>query len=109
MSMCRTPRCATASTTAFSTAILSSVLIVGLSLTDAPAGTSIAAGNAPLDDQQTAFRYAFLLMTGLSVFGVLLASRLRDTALERDRPPKSVTSAAIARSAPQPTEGGGSS
>ena len=50
-------------TTAFSTAILSSVLIVGLTLTNAPAGTSIAAGTAPLDAQAQAFRYAFGLMT----------------------------------------------
>jgi EmrB/QacA subfamily drug resistance transporter len=99
-------------TTAFSTAILSSVLIVGLSLTDAPAGTSIAAGTAPLDDQQMAFRYAFLLMTALSVVGVVLASRLRDTALEPDRP-RPVAGASIPRAtqaaAPQASEGGSSS
>jgi hypothetical protein len=97
-------------TTAFSTAILSSVLIVGLTLTDAPAGTSIAAGTAPIDDQQTAFRYAFWLMTVLSIVGVLLASRLRDTALDAE-PAKPVAGTPLARpaTAPQPSEGGGSS
>jgi MFS family permease len=98
-------------TTAFSTAILSSVLIVGLTMTDAPAGTSIAAGTAPVDDQQTAFSYAFLLMTGLSVFGVLLASRLRDTSVEPEKQQQPLTGASIPRAAPvtQPSEGGGSS
>jgi EmrB/QacA subfamily drug resistance transporter len=72
-------------TTAFSTAILSTVLIIGLSLTNAPVGTSIAAGTAPLDDQAQAFRYAFWLMTGLSIVGIILASRLRDEALERQK------------------------
>jgi DHA2 family multidrug resistance protein len=98
-------------TTAFSTAILSSVLVVGLSLTDAPPGTSIEAGTAPIDDQQTAFRYAFWLMTGLSLFGIMLASRLRDEALER-HPREHVRGSPVGRaSAPaaQPSDGGGSS
>ena len=99
-------------TTAFSTAILSSVLVVGLGLTNAPAGTSIEAGTAPIDDQQTAFRYAFWLMTALSIFGVFLASRLRDEALEDQKQEKRVVGTAItprASPAPQTSEGGGSS
>jgi EmrB/QacA subfamily drug resistance transporter len=98
-------------TTAFSTAILSSVLVIGLTLTDAPAGTSIEAGTAPIDDQQTAFRYAFWLMTALSIIGVLLASRLRDDALERQKEEQH-TIPLTRRStspAPQPSEGGGGS
>jgi predicted MFS family arabinose efflux permease len=100
-------------TTAFSTAILSSVLVVGLTLTNAPEGTSIAAGTAPIDDQQTAFRYVFYLMTILSCVGILLASRLRDEAVERqhEKPIAGTTIAHASRAGPatQPSEGGGSS
>ena len=89
-------------TTAFSTAILSSILVVGLTLTDAPAGTSIAAGTAPIDDQQTAF----------NCFGILLATRLRDDALIGQKK-KVVAGKPIQRAAPAPqpsaSEGGGSS
>ncbi len=69
-------------TTAFSTAMLSSVLIVGLTVAGAPAGTSIAAGDAPIGAMTQTFRYAFWLMTGLSIFGIFMASRLRDYVLE---------------------------
>ncbi len=98
-------------TTAFSTAILSSVLIVGLTFTNAPAGTSIAAGTAPLDAQAQAFRYAFWLMTGLSVLGIILASRMRDEALEKQKRERSitVTNTTLSRaSAPRTSETGGS-
>jgi MFS family permease len=97
-------------TTAFSTAILTSVLVVGLTFTNAPDGTSIAAGTAPIDDQQTAFRYVFYLMTALSCFGILLASRLRDDAIE-GRKEKVITGKPIphATPSPRPSEGGGSS
>lgn len=69
-------------TTAFSTATLTSVLVIGLGFTNAPAGTSIAAGTAPLPDMLEAFRYAFWVMTALSVIGVVMAFRLRDQVLE---------------------------
>ncbi len=72
-------------TTAFSTAMLSSVLIVGLTVAGAPAGTSIAEGDAPIGAMEQTFRYAFWLMTGLSIFGIVLASRLRDYVLEEHR------------------------
>ncbi|HEX2281621.1 MAG TPA: MFS transporter, partial [Thermomicrobiales bacterium] len=98
-------------TTAFSTAILSSVLVVGLTFTGAPDGTSIAAGTAPIDDQQTAFKYVFWLMTGLSCFGILLAWRLRDDALGTQHA-KTVTGKPLARASEarsaRATEGGGS-
>jgi EmrB/QacA subfamily drug resistance transporter len=98
-------------TTAFSTAILSSVLVVGLTFTNAPVGTSIAAGTAPIDDQQTAFKFVFWLMTGLSIVGILLATRLRDDAL--DQKEVKVAGSTIPRAstpAPstRPSEGGGS-
>jgi EmrB/QacA subfamily drug resistance transporter len=100
-------------TTAFSTAILSSVLVVGLTLTSAPEGTSIAAGTAPIDDQQTAFRYVFFLMTALSCFGILLATRLKDTAIEghKEGPIAGTTVQRASRPAqsPQASEGSGSS
>jgi EmrB/QacA subfamily drug resistance transporter len=72
-------------TTAFSTAVLTSILVIGLTWTDAPAGTSIAAGTAPIPAMEQTFRYAFYLMTALSLVGVLLATRLRDHVLERER------------------------
>lgn len=95
-------------TTAFSTAILSSALVIGLSFTNAPEGTSIATGTAPIVDQQTAFKYVFYLMTALSCFGILLATRLRDDALEIQRA-KRVTGTTLPRApAAQASESGGS-
>ena len=68
--------------TAFSTAVLTTVLIVGLTFTGAPDGTSIAAGDAPIEDMRRTFDYAFLLMTATSVVGIGLAWFLRDHVLE---------------------------
>ena len=65
--------------------LLTSALVVGLGFTAAPAGTSIAAGTAPIDDQQTAFKYVFWLMTALSCLGILLATRLHDAALAKQQ------------------------
>jgi hypothetical protein len=81
-------------------------------MTNAPPGTSIEAGTAPIDDQQTAFRYVFYLMTALSCVGVLLASRLRDEAL-KGQGEKAVSGAALPRGprvspASQGSEGSGS-
>lgn len=69
-------------TTAFATAALTTVLIVGLGYTNAPDGTSIAAGDAPVDAMAQAFHYAFYLMTGVSIAGFILALSLRDHMLE---------------------------
>jgi DHA2 family lincomycin resistance protein-like MFS transporter len=71
--------------TAFSTAILTSALIIGLSWAGAPAGTSIAAGDAPVPDMLTAFRYCFALMTIVSLVGVGLAFFLKDQVWEEQR------------------------
>jgi len=68
--------------TAFATAALTTVLIVGLGFTDAPEGTSIAAGDAPVDAMVQTFRYAFYVMTLISLAGVTLAFFLRDHLLE---------------------------
>jgi predicted MFS family arabinose efflux permease len=89
--------------TAFSTAVLTTVLIVGLSFTSAPLGTSIAAGDAPLDDMRHTFDYAFLLMSTVSVLGIGLAWFLRDHVLEEAMgraPKRTVTSTATAGQAP---------
>ncbi len=98
-------------TTAFSTAILTTILIVGLTFTNAPAGTSIAAGTAPLDAQAQAFRYAFWVMTAMSILGIILASRLRDEALEKLQRERAIAkeerTLALASSA-RTSEGGGS-
>jgi EmrB/QacA subfamily drug resistance transporter len=68
--------------TALSTTILTMVLIVGLTFTDAPGGTSIAAGNAPVPAMLHTFHYAFLIMTFVSLVGIGLATQLRDHTLE---------------------------
>jgi EmrB/QacA subfamily drug resistance transporter len=99
--------------TAFSTAILTSVLIIGLPLTGAPAGTSIAEGDAPIANMRETFDYAFILMTAISVVGILLANFLRDHALEEflaneKGPGRVVTSTAASALASEPQEGGGS-
>jgi EmrB/QacA subfamily drug resistance transporter len=72
-------------TTAFSTAVLTSILVIGLTWTNAPPDTSIAAGTAPIADMEQTFRYAFYLMTGLSILGMLLALLLRDRVLEAEQ------------------------
>ncbi|HEX5367787.1 MAG TPA: MDR family MFS transporter [Dehalococcoidia bacterium] len=99
-------------TTAFSTAMLSSVLIVGLAYAGGPAGTSIAEGDAPIGAMEQTFRYAFWLMTGLSIFGIFMASRLRDYVLEEYRRNSKKAEAVASSSAvpslasAEPTEGG---
>jgi EmrB/QacA subfamily drug resistance transporter len=89
-------------TTAFATAALTTVLIVGLSHTNAPAGTSIAAGDAPVDAMTQAFHYAFYLMTAISIAAVILALSLRDHLLEvamgRSTPAQTPATAAPATS-----------
>lgn len=75
---------------ALSTAILTTVLVIGLQFTDAPAGTSIAAGNAPSGAMVTAFHEAFLVMTVLSLLGLGLALFVRDHVLEAARHEKAV-------------------
>jgi len=72
-------------TTAFSTAVLTSILVIGLTWTNAPSGTSIAAGTAPIGDMEQTFRYAFYLMTALSLAGMALAFLLRDKVLEAEQ------------------------
>ena len=71
--------------TAFSTAVLTSVLLLGLHLAGAPAGTSIAAGTAPVEDMLTAFRYAFIFMSAMCVVGLVMALFLRDRLWEEQR------------------------
>ena len=71
--------------TAFSTAVLTSVLLLGLHLAGAPAGTSIAAGTAPVEDMLAAFRYAFVFMSAMCVVGLVTALFLRDRLWEEQR------------------------
>lgn len=63
---------------ALSSALLTTVLVVGLRWSGAPAGTSIAEGTAPVANVLHAFRYAFLVMTAISLAGVGLAYFLHD-------------------------------
>ena len=72
---------------ALSTAVLTTVLVIGLQFTDAPAGTSISAGTAPSGAMVTAFHDAFLVMTALSLLGLVLAFFVRDQVLEASRRP----------------------
>ena len=72
-------------TTAFSTAVLTSVLVIGLTYTNAPSGTSIAAGTAPIGAMVSTFKWAFYVMTALSVVGMVLALKLRDEVQEDER------------------------
>jgi EmrB/QacA subfamily drug resistance transporter len=71
--------------TAFSTAVLTSILILGLHLSGAPEGTSISAGTAPVHDMLLAFRYAFYFMTCMCILGLTLAFFLRDKLWEEQR------------------------
>jgi len=70
---------------AFSTAMLTSVLVLSLHALGAPPGSSIANGTAPLPLMVKSFHNAFLLMTAMSVGGILLATRLRDRVLEEHK------------------------
>jgi EmrB/QacA subfamily drug resistance transporter len=70
---------------ALSTAVLTTVLVVGVHAAGAAAGTSIADGTAPVGAMSAAFREAFLLMTGVSLVGMVLAFFLRDQTFEESR------------------------
>jgi hypothetical protein len=71
--------------TAFSTAVLTTVLIIGLHLAGAPEGTSIADGTAPVHDMLLAFRYAFYFMSCMCILGLGIAFFLRDKLWEEQR------------------------
>jgi EmrB/QacA subfamily drug resistance transporter len=71
--------------TAFSTAVLTSILLLGLHLAGAPDGTSISAGTAPVHDMLLAFRYAFYFMTCMCILGLTMAFFLRDKLWEEQR------------------------
>jgi MFS family permease len=71
--------------TAFSTAVLTSILLLGLHIAGAPEGTSIAAGTAPVHDMLLAFRYAFYFMTCMCILGLGMAFFLRDKLWEEQR------------------------
>jgi DHA2 family multidrug resistance protein len=70
---------------ALATAVLTTVLVVSLQISGSPAGTSISDGTAPVPLMVRAFRDAFLLMTALSVVGLVLAFFVRDRVLEQFR------------------------
>jgi EmrB/QacA subfamily drug resistance transporter len=70
---------------ALSSAILTTVLVAGLHWAGAPAGTSIAEGNAPVDLMMEAFRDAFWLMTALSCVGLVMAVFVHDRVLEEEK------------------------
>jgi DHA2 family multidrug resistance protein len=70
---------------ALSTAILTTVLVAGLAWAGAPAGTSIAEGTAPVPAMTKAFHDTFLLMTVISLIGIVLASFLHDRVLAEQR------------------------
>jgi hypothetical protein len=67
---------------ALSTAILTTVLVAGLQIAGAPAGSSIGDGTATVGDMVIAFHYAFLFMTALSFGGAALAWFIHDRVLE---------------------------
>ncbi len=72
-------------TSAFATAILTTVLVVSLAHSGAPAGTSVIEGTAPLPNMITAFHYAFYLMTVMSLVGVVIAFFIHDPRWEEAR------------------------
>jgi EmrB/QacA subfamily drug resistance transporter len=64
-----------------SAAALTTILLMSLSFHGAPAGSSIAAGTAPVPLMIRAFSDAFLVMSGVTVVGIVLSHFLRDHAL----------------------------
>jgi DHA2 family multidrug resistance protein len=70
---------------AFSTAILTTVLVVALAHTGAPAGSSIVDGTAPISNMLESFQVAFLIMTAMSLVGVVIAWFIRDPRWEEHR------------------------
>jgi EmrB/QacA subfamily drug resistance transporter len=77
-------------TGAISTAMLASLLVLGLQWTGAPSGTSIADGTAPLSDMRTAFGDVFIFMTLMSIAGVVLGFFVRDRTLEQKKAEESL-------------------
>jgi len=92
--------------TAFATAALTTTLIIALGFTNAPEGTSIAAGDAPIDAMATAFDYAFYLMTAFTIGAAGFALSLRDPALEASKT-EAVESTASASLVSEGTDSGG--
>lgn len=70
---------------ALATAVLTTVLIISLHASGAPAGSSISDGTAPVPLMVRAFQAAFLVMTILSVIGIALSFFVRDRVLEQFR------------------------
>lgn len=66
---------------AMATAILTTTLALSLAWHGAPAGSAITDGTAPVGFMVSAFRDAFLVMTGLSIVGFFLSLKLRDPVL----------------------------
>ncbi len=65
-----------------STAVLTSVLVLSLSLHGAPAGASITSGSTAVGFLVKSFDDAFLLMSAVSVVGIFLALFLHDPVLK---------------------------
>jgi len=70
---------------AAATAILTSILLMGLTIAGAPEGSSIADGTAPVETMEQAFHYAFYIMTAMSIVGIGLALRIHDRVLNEEK------------------------
>ncbi len=68
---------------AVSTALLTTILLLALTLHGAPAGSTITSGRTPAGLLVRSFSDAFIAMTLVAVAGTFVALRLRDTVLER--------------------------
>jgi hypothetical protein len=79
---------------AAATAILTTILIMGLAIAGAPEGSSIADGTAPVETMEQAFHYAFYGMTLMSIVGIGLALRIHDRVLTEEKEKAHVAAAA---------------
>jgi EmrB/QacA subfamily drug resistance transporter len=71
-----------------STAVLTAVLVISLSLHGAPVGVSVTSRGVPVGLLSEAFDDAFMVMAMVTVIGMVLAYFLRDWALEALRAPR---------------------
>lgn len=73
---------------ATTTAVLTTILLLGLSLQGAPAGSNVTSGSTPIPLLSNAFGGAFLAMAVMAGVGIVLSLFLRDRVLEemRDKP-----------------------
>ncbi len=76
---------------AVSTTALTTILLLGLRIQGAPAGSNVTSGNTPIPFLQSAFGYTFISMSILAAVGIAMSFFLHDKVLDDLRAGRNVT------------------